>query len=108
MRDQLRQPPRHSCRVWQFEFRCKFARDENFCHRPMRTLRLDASVYFDYTRLTLSLVPTGCRQPVGPGIRGTCRGSCRRASLPIRRTKWTGLDAVGNVEDAVVDEHVVA
>src|ERR1035441_5242732 len=55
VRDQLRQPPRHSCRVWQFEFLCKFARDGNLCHRPRLTLRLDVPGYFDYTRLSLSV-----------------------------------------------------
>jgi hypothetical protein len=43
VRDQLRQPPRHPCRVWQFEFRCKFARGGNHCHHPRLTLRLDVS-----------------------------------------------------------------
>src|ERR1035441_8766701 len=66
VRDQLRQPPRRSCRVWQFEFPCKFARDGNLCHRPSLTLRLDASGYFDYTRR--------CRAS------GDCRGKC--PSLP--------------------------
>jgi hypothetical protein len=57
MRDQLRQPPWHSCRVWQFEFLCKFAGDGNLCHRPSLTLRLDVPGYFDqdYTSLTLSV-----------------------------------------------------
>jgi hypothetical protein len=59
VRDQLRQPPRHSCRVWQFEFLCKFASDGNLCHRPSLTLRLDVPGYFDYTRLSLS-VPWLC------------------------------------------------
>jgi len=58
--DQLRQPPRHSCRVWQFEFLGKFARDGNLCHRPRLTLQVDVRGYFDYTRLSLS-VPQLCR-----------------------------------------------
>jgi hypothetical protein len=59
VRDQLRQPPRHSCRVSQFEFLCKFARDGNLCHRPRLTLRLDVPGYFDYTRLSLSVPRIG-------------------------------------------------
>jgi hypothetical protein len=54
VRDQSRQPPWHSCRVWQFEFLCKFASDGNLCHRPSLTLRLDVPGYFDYTSLPLS------------------------------------------------------
>ena len=67
VRDQLRQPPRHSRRVWQFEFLCKFARDGNLCHRPTLTLRLDVPGYFDYTHLSLG-VPRLCRTwPHRPG-----------------------------------------
>ena len=56
MRDQLRQPPWHSCRIWQFEFLCKFARDGNLCHRSRLTLRLDVPGYFDYTRTCAHLL----------------------------------------------------
>ena len=59
VRDQLRQPSWHSCRVWQFEFLCKFASDGNLCHGPSLTLRLDVPGYFDYTSLPLS-VPWLC------------------------------------------------
>ena len=59
MREQLRQPPRHSSRVWQFEFLCKFARDGSHCHRPSLALRLDMPGYFDHMSLPLT-VPWFC------------------------------------------------
>ena len=55
MRDQLGQPPQHSCRVWQFEFLRKFASGGNFCHLASLTLRLDVPSYFNYTML-----PSAC------------------------------------------------
>src|SRR5207245_9270566 len=50
-RDQLRQPPRHSCRVCEFEFPCKLSRGGNVYHRPSVTLRLDVHCFsMDTTR----------------------------------------------------------
>jgi hypothetical protein len=40
VRDQLRQPPRRSCRVRQFEFRRYFARVRSSFHHPIPTLHI--------------------------------------------------------------------